>query len=506
MMMNKLIAFPMIAAVAMLFVSAETPGAERKVIIGFHKVPTATEKDFVESRQGRIKKEFKRVKAVVVEIDEAELPGLLSSPDVAYIEEDARIQAIDPVAGTSLMTAAAAATSIEYENAWSVAHIGAEGVHNQSITGAGVSVAVLDTGIDYNHPDLDMNYSGGDNFISLDPNYHDPMDDSYNSHGTHVAGVIAAELDGAGIVGVAPDASIYAVKVLDGAGFGSVSSVVSGIDWAIANQMDIVNMSIGFSSDFQALADACAQAEAAGVLLVAAAGNTYGGPVLYPAAYPSVIAVAATTIYDEIAPVSSAGPEMELVAPGLNVYSTTVGGGHGFLGGTSQAAPHVSGLAALILSAGTFDDIDGDGLINHHDVRLMMRNTAIDLGDVGFDQIHGYGLVSASNALPGTVPNAITHLMIEKHKGSSKKDWENITIADGVFDVTIANTSLKGIKVLVFEGKKVRRDLSQKFCFKKQGAPQEVSFSIDATGASYKVVFSPKGPQGSLADAYIQKQ
>ena len=496
----------MIAAAAILFAGTEALGAERKVIIGFHKTPEATEKGFVESRRGRITKEFKRVKAVVVEIDEAELPGLLSNPDVAYIEEDARIQALEPVLGTSLMTAAAATQSIEYENAWSVAHIGAEGVHNQSMTGAGVSVAVLDTGIDYNHPDLDMNYSGGDNFVSVDPNYHDPMDDSYNSHGTHVAGIIAAELDGAGSVGVAPDASIYAVKVLDGAGFGPVSSVVAGIDWAIANQIDIVNMSIGFSSDYQALADACAQAEAAGVLLVAAAGNTYGAPVLYPAAYPSVIAVGATTIFDEIAPISSSGSEMELVAPGLNVYSTTAGGNYGFLGGTSQAAPHVSGLAALILSAGLFDDIDGDGLVNHHDVRLLMRNTAIDLGDPGFDQVHGYGLVSATNALPGTVPNAITHLMIEKHKGSSKKDWENITITDGVFDVTIANTSLKGIKVLVFEGAHVRRDLSQKFCFKKADAPQEASFSIDATLTSYKLVFSPKGKEGSLADAYIQKQ
>lgn len=516
MMMNKLIVTAAVAIVATLSIHANALGAERKVIVGFHKAPGTAEKAMVEKRHGKVRKEFKHAHAVAVDIQDADLPALLSDPNVAYVEEDVKFQAIAPIAGNPTATITATG-NVEYDNAWSVSLIGSDTAHAQSVTGAGVNIAILDTGIDYNHPDLDMNYSGGDNFVTLDVNNHDPLDDSYNSHGTHVAGVIAAELDGSGVVGVAPDASIYAIKVLDGAGFGSVSTIVAGIDWAIANQMDIVNMSMGITTYSQLLADACAAADAAGILVVAAAGNNYGGAVLYPAAFPSVVAVGATTIYDEISPISPVGPEMELTAPGLNVYSTIAGGSYGFLGGTSQAAPHVSGLAALLLSAG-ITDVDGDGVVNGRDVRLLMQNAAVDLGTPGFDEIYGYGRVSVADAFPwggsgggsGGGENPITQLTIQKHKGSARKNWENITLEDGVYDVTIVNTSLKALKVLVFEGSHIRRDLSVKYRFKDGEhcgpLPQEVSFSVDATGTGFKLVFIPNGKKESLADAYIQKQ
>jgi subtilisin len=451
-----------------------------------------------------------------VEIEESELAELRDNPDVAYIEEDAHIQAIDPVVEAPTLSLMATG-GIEYDNAWSVSLIGAETAHSQSATGEGVKVAILDTGIDYNHPDLDLNYSGGDNYVALDVNNHDPMDDSYNSHGTHIAGIVAAELDGAGVVGVSPSASIYAVKVLDGAGFGSVSAIVSGIDWAIDNQMDIVNMSMGISTYSQLLEDACAAAEAAGILLVAAAGNSYGGSVLYPAAFPSVIAVGATTIFGEISPISPVGPEMEIVAPGLNVYSTVAGSSYGNLGGTSQAAPHVTGLAALLLSAGMVNDINGDSLVNNHDTRLMLQDSAIDLGDQGFDEIHGYGLVDVAGPFSDSGDNPITHLTVEKLDGSPWSSTEKISIKDGIYDVTIVNTSLHALKVLVYEGEKLRRDLSKKFKFKQQmekhykceekyNSNQESSFIIDATETAYTLVFLPFGKKQSLAEIYIQKQ
>ncbi len=516
-MIYRLINTVAVAVIATLTIHTNALSAERKVIVGFHKSPGLTEKAVIERRHGRIRKEFKHIRAISVDIQDSELASLLSDPEVAYVEEDVRFQAIAPVAGAAAVAAAPIPpTGIpEYDNAWSVSLIGAMTAHGQSTTGAGVNIAILDTGIDYNHPDLDINYAGGDNFISLDPNYHDPMDDSYNSHGTHVAGIIAAELDGNGVVGVAPDASIYAVKVLDGAGFGSISSIVAGIDWAIANNVDIINMSIGVTTYSQLLADACANAEAAGILVVAAAGNNYGGPVLYPAALPSVIAVGATTIFDEIAPISPVGPEMELTAPGLNVYSTTAGGSYGYLGGTSQAAPHVTGLAALLLSAG-ITDVDGNGVANQQDVRFLMQSAAIDLGTPGFDETYGYGRTSVENAFPGngTGENPVTQLTIQKHNGSPRDSRETITVEDGVFDVTIINTSLKAIKVAVFENDQIRHDLSRKFKFIDHDhgdscnvpLPQEVSFSVDATGTAFKLVFTPKGMSESLADAYIQKQ
>jgi subtilisin len=544
--MNKLLVLIVVSLVVNLSFNARVLGVEKRFIIGFHKAPDDTERSMIESKQGKVKNEFEHLRAISVEIEESELPGLLDNPDVAYVEEDMIVQAIGPIAGTSgismkrtagdengtkkslsysgILSAYShlnagsgtklgsgirviATDGIEYENAWSVTHIGTKTAHGQSVTGLGVKIAILDTGIDYNHPDLDMNYSGGDNFISIDVNNHDPMDDSYNSHGTHVAGVIAAELDGAGVVGVSPDASVYAVKVLDGAGFGSVSAIVAGIEWAIANQMDIVNMSMGLSSYSQLMADACAAAEEAGILLVAAAGNNYGGSVLYPAAFPSVIAVGATTIDDEIAPISPIGPELEIVAPGLNIYSTVGGDGYGYLGGTSQAAPHISGLAALLLSAGIENDLDGDGMINSHDIRLLIQNSASDLGVMGFDEIYGFGLVNVTESLAGSKSgdNPITHLTIEKKKCSQKKCSQMITIEDGVYDVTIVNTSLHALKMLVFEDKRIRHDLSDKFRFIRD-ANQTVSVSLDATETTYKLVFLPRGKNQGLADIYVQKQ
>jgi subtilisin len=482
-------------------------GVEKKVIIGFNKEPGNTEMTMIESKQGRITEAYRHIRAVAVEIDESELAGIQASPDVAYVEEDMPANAVDPVNSSLDLIG-----GVEYDNAWSVSLIGTEIAHSKSVTGAGVNVAILDTGVDYNHPDLDQNYSGGDNFISLDPNNHDPMDDSFNSHGTHVAGIVAAELDGVGVVGVSPNASIYAVKVLDGAGFGSVSAIVSGLDWAISHQMDIVNMSMGLSTYSQALDDACAAAQAAGILLVAAAGNSYGGPVLYPAALTSVMAVGATTIFGEISPLSPVGPELEIVAPGLNVYSTVAGSGYGYLGGTSQAAPHVTGLAALLLSAGMVEDIDGNGVINNHDTRLMIQESAIDLGVAGLDEIYGYGLVDVAGPFSGSGGNPITHLTAEILHNSARENAETISIEDGIYDVTIVNDSLKTLKVLVYEGNKYRRDLSKKLKFKKYKGdkspptPQETSYALDATGTTYKIVFAPNGEKHSFADIYIQKQ
>ncbi len=518
--MNKLIAIGVVCIVANLSINPSAYGIEKRLVIGFNKAPGESEISLIESNHGTVDKVYSHVRALSVKIEESQLSELLNSPDVAYIEEDISIQTVNPVTAVPGL-GAMAASSVEYENAWSVALINTETAHNKSITGSGVKIAILDTGIDYNHPDLALNYAGGENFISLDPENHDPFDDSWNSHGTHVAGTIAAQLDGVGVVGVAPDASIYAVKVLDGAGFGSVSDIVAGIDWAISNQMDIVNMSVGMDQYSQSLEDACALAEAAGIMLIAAAGNSYGGPVLYPAALPSVVAVGATTIFGDISVVSPIGPEMEVVAPGLNVFSTVgmAWGGYGFLGGTSQAAPHVSGLAALLMSSGDVVDIDGNGVVDNRDLRMQIQYSTIDLGDVGFDEIHGYGLIDVATAFSGIYP--VSHLLLEVSGGPPRNSAKTFNIKDGVFDVTIVNTSLRALKMLVFEGGHLRRDLTEKLRFArakhdddedldKNGNaniyPQETSVSLDATGTALKLVFLPKGKKHSQADIYIQKQ
>ena len=177
--------------------------------------------------------------------------------------------------------------------------------------------------------------------------------------------------------------------------FGLADWIIAAIEWAIDNQMDIANLSLE-GPDLQSLHTACDNAYSAGVLLVAAGGNTHGGNVAYPAAYDSVIAVAATDPNDLKADFSPIGPELELAAPGVAILSTVthVNGTYSLLSGTSQAAPHVVGTAALLLLSNT-EDLNGDQVLNHEDVRLKLQATALDLGDPGFDNIYGFGLVQA---------------------------------------------------------------------------------------------------------------
>ncbi|MBD3190504.1 MAG: S8 family serine peptidase [Candidatus Heimdallarchaeota archaeon] len=270
-----------------------------------------------------------------------------------------------------------------------------------SVAGNNVKVAVIDTGIDYTHPDLAPIYAGGYDFVNGDD---DPLDDHY--HGTHCAGTVAAADDepnalSGSLVGAAPQVSLYAVKVLDSQGSGTADGVAAGIDWAAANGMHVASLSLGASSPSSVIETAGQNAYAAGVLLVAASGND-GAAVGYPAAYPEFIAVGATDSSDNIASFSNYGPELEISAPGVSILSTTPtyleGRGpfnpspnYDTLSGTSMATPHVSGVAALVYSA--------DLTQTNGDVRNVLTSTAEDLGASGWDQYFGYGLVDAEAAV-----------------------------------------------------------------------------------------------------------
>lgn len=256
--------------------------------------------------------------------------------------------------------------------------------HPPGITGQGVNVVLLDTGLDIHHPDLRTNYQGGYDFVNNRP---DPQDD--NGHGTAVAGVLAAAENGLGIIGVAPDVRIWEFKILDANEEGSISDLLKGLDWAIAHHAQIVNMSLGTSDDNAAMHEGVKAAAQAGILMTAAAGNK-GDRVLFPAAYPEVIAVAATNQDDRIAWFSNQGPQVELAAPGAEILSTDLHGKYGRVNGTSFAAPHVAGVAALLFSAGL-----SDALV----IRRLLDATADDLGLPL--QAQGYGLVDAWRAYQG---------------------------------------------------------------------------------------------------------
>jgi len=228
---------------------------------------------------------------------------------------------------------------------WGITRIDADDAWSLS-SGLGVKVAVIDTGIDTDHPDLKDNLAGCVNKISSRKTCEDD-----NGHGTHVAGIIAAKDNNLGVVGVAPNAKIYAVKVLDRRGGGYLSDVIEGLDWAVANQMQVVNMSLGTSSNVTSFYEAVKRVKAAGIIQVAAAGNSGPGTntVTYPAKYSEVIAVAATDSADNVPSWSSRGPEIDLAAPGVNINSTYLSGKYKLLSGTSMSAPHVTGVVALRL-------------------------------------------------------------------------------------------------------------------------------------------------------------
>ncbi|UCC69908.1 MAG: S8 family peptidase [Armatimonadota bacterium] len=267
---------------------------------------------------------------------------------------------------------------------WGVDRIDAEAARDYSL-GSGVKVAVIDTGIDSGPPDLAV--ADGVNYVSKP--WWKPADpskwDDDNGHGTHVAGIIAALHNDIGVVGVAPNASLYAVKTLDRTGSGYVSDIIAGIEWCINNGMDVANMSLGTDSDVQSLHDACDTADGAGVVLVAAAGND-GVDVDYPGAYGSVIAVAATDNTDARPSWSSPGPEVYVAAPGVAIYSTWKDGGYETASGTSMAAPHVAGTIALQLAAG---------------LSAAPCAGADDLVPPGSDIYTGCGLVDAGESVSG---------------------------------------------------------------------------------------------------------
>jgi len=250
-----------------------------------------------------------------------------------------------------------------------------------------VKVAILDTGIDLDHPDLAV--AGDVTFVS-----GTTSGDDDHGHGTLVAGIVAALDNDIGATGVAPEASLYAVKVLDSSGRVKQKAVLKGIEWAIDNDMQVINMSFGGALEMSSsVREALNKAHDAGIVIVAGAGN--GGDIWSPARYEPVIAVGATDEQGARRADSSTGYALELMAPGSNIYSTAIGGDYGYLSHTSASSPHVAGAAALLIASGMSSNVD---------VRHRLRDSAKDLGASGWDTQYGCGLVNADLAINFTEP------------------------------------------------------------------------------------------------------
>ena len=387
---RKVFLFIILALVlVMLFslVAVEAAPGPVRVIVVFNKKSSGHERSAaVRGVGGHVIHDLNLVSAKAVILpDAASTLSLAASPGVVRVEKDVQVSIVGPTGQAK--SHGGSTTQAAQVTPWGITKVNAPQAWSTG-TGSGVKVAVIDTGIDLSHPDLQANIKGGYNAIR--PN-RSAKDD--NGHGTHVAGTIAALNNSIGVVGVAPSTSLYAVKVLGANGSGWLSDVIEGIQWSAANGMQVANMSLGSSSDSQAMHDAVIQAKAAGLTIIAAAGNVSGAPVIYPAAYAEVIAVSATDQNNNLAYFSSYGPQVDLGDPGVNVYSTYKGGTYATLSGTSMATPHVTGSAALVI---------GSGLATTPDqVKARLEGTAVDLGPAGWDVYFGSGLV---NDLAATTP------------------------------------------------------------------------------------------------------
>lgn len=256
-----------------------------------------------------------------------------------------------------------------------------------------VTIAILDTGVDLAHPDLFVRILPGYDFVNND---NDPQDD--HGHGTHVAAIAAASTNnGEGVAGVNWGANILPVKVLNSGATGTYANVAAGIVWAADHGAQVINLSLGGPAPSFVLNDAVNYAYQRGVILVASTGNAGAPSVLYPAAYDPVIAVGATDSGNNLADFSNYGAEVDVVAPGVNIYSAFPGGGYGYRSGTSMAAPHVSGLAALLWG------IPGNGPAR---IRTLIEANALDLGSPGWDVFFGSGLIQMDAAILPALPTA----------------------------------------------------------------------------------------------------
>ncbi|OCA84214.1 peptidase S8 [Bacillus sp. FJAT-27225] len=270
---------------------------------------------------------------------------------------------------------------------WNLPVIGAEKGWSISRGSEDVTIALIDTGVDLDHPDLKNRLVRGYNVLS---DNNDPDDD--NGHGTHVAGIIASETNnGEGVAGITWYNKIMPIKAMGKEGYGTTFDIAKGIYWAVDHGAQVINMSLGNYQPSRVLKEAIDYAYRKDVVLVAAAGNDNSRQPTYPASYPQVLAVSAVDHEGVRAEFSNYGTYVDIAAPGVYIPSTYFLNRYAALSGTSMAAPHVAGLAGLIRS-------ENPKLSNREVIRVMQRS-AIDLGTKGKDAQFGSGMIDMNKAL-----------------------------------------------------------------------------------------------------------
>jgi subtilisin family serine protease len=359
-----------------------------------------------------------------------------------------------------------------YASQWYLPMISAPQGWDISTGSANVSIAVLDSGVDPNHPDLSSKLVPGYNYVNNNSDTHD-----VHGHGTAVAGIAAASTNsGIGIAGVAWQNKIMPLVVFDSTGYGTYAQWISGITYAADHGAKVINMSIGGSSYSSSLQSAVNYAWNKGAVLVACAMNTGSNTPYYPAALNNVLAVSATNYYDNFASFSNYGNWIAVSAPGDGIYTTTNGGGYGSGVGTSFSTPQVAGLAALLMSL-------TPGLSNSQVVSLIKQN-ADDLGSAGYDPYFGYGRINVYRTLAATQGTSAISVAITNPSDGS-------VVPTGYVNVDVTANSSAGITrvELYVNGTLKDTKLSPPYSFTWNttglaGAQTLVSKALDAAGGS----------------------
>jgi minor extracellular protease Epr len=381
--------FPVLAMTVLFFpfhggsaAHAQSPKKTQDVIVVYKN---QTGKQTVLNKSQKVEYQFKSIKALTVKVDSKSISTLEHNPNIAYVEKNVTVKSLsvaDKNASFHVLTAGSQPS--DELSQWNLKAVNAPEAWSEGYTGQGIKVAVIDTGIG---PHTDLHVTGGFSAVDYTTSYADDY-----GHGTHVAGIIAAQQNNAGMAGVAPGVSLYAVKAMDGQGEGDLQDLLKAIDWSIKNRMNIINLSLGTPDNSPMLKDMIDTAYKDGILVVAAAGNDgnsdgTGDTIDYPAKYTSVIGVTAVDKNMTLGYFSSTGPEAEVAAPGVDIYSTYLDNKYAIESGTSQAAPHVTGMLALLKQAYP--------TLNNVQLRTMLDDFYTkDLGAFGKDPFYGYGLAT----------------------------------------------------------------------------------------------------------------
>ncbi|MED4754643.1 S8 family serine peptidase [Brevibacillus choshinensis] len=404
--------------------------------------------------------------------DEQALQSLATDPNVEYIEPNIR------------MYATASIEDPYYSEQWGLEQIQAPAAWEAANGDAGVTVAVIDTGVDYTHPDLKGRVDTANDYDYVN-NDRDAKDDE--GHGTHVAGIIAAKLNSHGIAGVAGDRNvkILALKALDRDGEGNMYDVATAIMDAADLGADVINLSLGaeledgVESAPRTITDAVQYAINKGSLVVAAAGNDAANADRYiPASIPGVVTVSAVGTDLRLATFSNYGSSVDLAAPGVDILSTYPGGRYAYMSGTSQATPFVSGVAALLKAS--------EPALSVNELTNRLLNTAADLGKTGRDNQYGYGLVNASRAIQSDSSHPTEPDPSDASITSLKADQSKLSLPpNGSGTITLAAYLKNGTKSAVAANDVLWQTKDKKIAVVENGLVTAAGFGKTTITATY---------------------